>query len=104
MSEPQKNETQQHNQLTLPPGSQIVINIPVQQQQKKPKLSQRLARASFNGMSAGFVGFIVTYFFSTSTNMLGNQNIFNAIALGLFSFAFLMAASIGIELSKDLES
>jgi len=102
MSE-EKKENQ--NQIVLPPGAQVIINMPANQQpQKKPKLSQRLARAFFNGMSAGFVGFIITYFFSTSTNMLGNQNIFDAIALGLFAFAFLMSASIGIELSKDLES
>ncbi len=71
---------------------------------KKPKFAQRMIRATFNGMAISFLLFIVVYFFATAVNMLAGSTIFNPTAWGIFSFALGEAGSIGIELSKDLES
>jgi len=74
-----------------------------QQNQVKPKLGQRLARAFLVGSSLGFLLFIIVYFFATAVNAIAGSAVVPAVPFALFSFAMGLALSIGVELSKDIE-
>ena len=74
-----------------------------QQNQKKPKLGQRLARSFFVSMGLGYLAFITSYFFAIAINSLANSTVIPAIPIALFSFAMMLSVGLGIELSKDIE-
>ena len=71
---------------------------------KKPKIGQRIVRALFIGNMIGFVLFLVSYFLTTAINGVADQDVLPAVPLSLGGYGMGLAASIGIELSKDIET
>jgi len=69
----------------------------------KPKLGARLTRAAFVGNLVGALMFVVFYLTMTVINGIGNTTVMQPVYAGIFGWITGMSASIGIELSKDLE-
>ena len=71
---------------------------------KKPKIGQRLVRALFVGNMIGTLLFFISYFFATAINGISGTTTISPIPVSLGMYGFGLSASIGIELSKDLEA
>ena len=67
------------------------------------KLGARLIRASFVGNLVGLLLFIVFYLAMFVVNKVGGVVVAEPYLAGIFGWLTGMSASIGIELSKDLE-
>lgn len=71
---------------------------------KKPKIGQRIVRALFIGNMIGFVLFLVSYFLTTAINGVAGDTVLPEVPLSIGAYGMGIAASIGIELSKDMEA
>jgi len=69
----------------------------------KPKLGQRLIRAAFAGNLVGALLFVVFYMTMQVVNGIGEVTVMQPTYAGVFGWVTGMSASLGIELSKDLE-
>lgn len=70
----------------------------------KPKIAARLIRALFIGNLIGLLLFVIFYLGGTLLNTFAGQTIVPPWAWGTFGWLAGISASIGIELSKDLET
>jgi len=70
----------------------------------KKRLSARIVRAFFVGLSVGFAGGFGVYLLALAVNTLQNASVLNPLAFLLLVLGFTTVASVGIELSKDLEN
>lgn len=70
---------------------------------KKPKIGARIIRAVFIGNMIGFILFLTVYLLTTAINGIAGSTVLPQIPLSVGSWAMGLSASIGIELSKDLE-
>ena len=70
----------------------------------KKRLSARIVRAFFVGLSVGFAGGFGVYLLALAVNTLSNTPVLSPLAFLLLVLGFTTVASVGIELSKDLEN
>jgi len=70
---------------------------------QKPKVSQRVVRGLFSGITIGLVGGFGLYFMAQAVNTLANKVVVDPIAVLLLSFGATVTAATSIELSKDME-
>jgi len=61
-------------------------------------------RAFFVGLSVGFAGGFGVYLLALAVNTLQNAPVLSPLAFLLLVLGFTTVASVGIELSKDLEN
>ena len=70
----------------------------------KKRLGARIVRAFFVGLSVGFAGGFGVYLLALAVNTLQGTSVLNPLAFLLLVLGFTTVASVGIELSKDLEN
>ncbi|MEM4066560.1 MAG: hypothetical protein QXV17_06850 [Candidatus Micrarchaeaceae archaeon] len=70
--------------------------------QPKKRLGARIVRAFFVGLTIGLVGGLGVYFMALSVNLQSSSSILNPTALLILTVGFILSASLGTELSKDL--
>ena len=71
---------------------------------KKPKIGQRIIRAAFIGNMIGFIMFLTIYLLTTAINGVAGSTVLPEVPLSIGGYAIGLSASIGIELSKDIEA
>ena len=70
---------------------------------KKPKLGQRIIRATFVSTPLSALLFIVLYLAMNVVNHINGNTVMPAGDAGVFGLVVGLAGGIGIELSKDLD-
>ncbi len=70
---------------------------------KKPKLGERIIRATFVSTPISALLFIVLYLAMSVINNINGTTVMPAGDAGIFGLIVGLAGGIGIELSKDLE-
>jgi len=70
----------------------------------KKRLGARVVRAFFVGLSVGFAGGFGVYLLALAVNTLSKTPVLSPLAFLLLVLGFTTVASVGIELSKDLEN
>jgi hypothetical protein len=70
----------------------------------KKRLGARIVRAFFVGLSVGFAGGFGVYLLALAVNTLQGTPVLSPLAFLLLVLGFTTVASVGIELSKDLEN
>lgn len=70
---------------------------------KKPKLAQRILRATFVSTPLSTLLFILLYLSLSVINNLNGSTVISPGDAGIFGFITALSAGIGIELSKDIE-
>lgn len=70
---------------------------------KKPKLAQRIIRATFVSTPLSALLFVILYLTGNVINNLSGSTVIPSIDLGIFGLITGLSGGIGIELSKDLE-
>lgn len=74
-----------------------------QKDNQKPKLGQRMIRALFVGSTLGMIGGLGLYMLARAVNLIAGAPVFNEIAFLVLGLGGALVASVGIELSKDME-
>ncbi len=67
------------------------------------KVSARVIRGLFNGVTVGIFGGTGIYIMTSAVNSLAGTTVINPIAMLLLVLGGCIAGATGIELSKDLE-
>jgi len=70
---------------------------------KKPKLAQRILRATFVSAPLSMLLFIVLFLTFVVINHVDGSTVINPGDAGIFGLITGLSAGIGIELSKDIE-